>query len=183
MWTVRRLRRRTTAARNNKPDKKSNAAAKKTNIEEKETSEKEDRDMDEKDEDTTQTTSQTNQIQREDSDSSILEACGIIKKPVNVEKLVFGATLSKHHVASIELDSDQESTDGEDSVTQSGEPLGILEPNRLLFRASRVHNVPLMCQAIALGKDHSLYGSAFYFHSFFLFHFLKLRLLGVLGFW
>ena len=55
MWTVRRLRRRTTAARNNKPDKKSNAAAKKTNIEEKETSEKEDRDMDEKDEDTTQT--------------------------------------------------------------------------------------------------------------------------------
>ena len=54
MWTVRRLRRRTTGARNNKPDKKSNAAAKKTNIEEKETSEKEDRDMDEKDEDTTQ---------------------------------------------------------------------------------------------------------------------------------
>jgi len=151
MWTVRRLRRRTTA-RNNKPDKKS-TAAKKTNSEEKETSEKEDRDMDEKDEDTTQTTSQTNEIQREDSDSSILEACGIIKKPVNVEKLVFGATLSKHHVASIELDSDQESTDGEDSVTQSGEPLGVLEPNRLLFRASRVHNVPLMCQAIALGAD------------------------------
>ena len=48
-------------------------------------------------------TSQTNEIQREDSDSSILEACGIIKKPVNVEKLVFGATLSKHHVASIEV--------------------------------------------------------------------------------
>ena len=54
-----------------------------------------------------------------------------------------------------QLDSDQESTDGEDSVTQSGEPLGVLEPNRLLFRASRVHNVPLMCQAIALGKDYS----------------------------
>ena len=53
MWTVRRLRRRTTA-RNNKPDKKS-TPAKKTNSEEKETSEKEDRDMDEKDEDTTQT--------------------------------------------------------------------------------------------------------------------------------
>ena len=62
-----------------------------------------------------------------------------------------------------QLDSDQESTDGEDSVTQSGEPLGVLEPNRLLFRASRVHNVPLMCQAIALGKDCSLSGSAFLF--------------------
>jgi len=144
MWTVRRLRRRTTV-RNTK-----SSAAAKTNTE---TSAKEDRDRDEKDEDTTQTPSQTNQIQREDSDSSILEACGIINKPVNVEKLVFGATLSKHHVASIELDSDQESTDGEDSVTQSGEPLEVLEPNRLLFRASRVHNVPLMCQAIALGAD------------------------------
>ena len=55
-----------------------------------------------------------------------------------------------------QLDSDQESTDGEDSVTQSGEPLGVLEPNRLLFRASRVHNVPLMCQAIALGKNYLL---------------------------
>ena len=63
-----------------------------------------------------------------------------------------------------QLDSDQESTDGEDSVTQSGEPLGVLEPNRLLFRASRVHNVPLMCQAIALGKDYSFSGgNAFYF--------------------
>ena len=44
-------------------------------------------------------------------------------------------------------------------MTQSGEPLGVLEPNRLLFRASRVHNVPLMCQAIALGKDYSLSGT------------------------
>ena len=48
-------------------------------------------------------------------------------------------------------------------MTQSGEPLGILEPNRLLFRASRVHNVPLMCQAIALGKNYSFSVIAFYF--------------------
>ena len=28
-----------------------------------------------------------------------------------------------------------------------------MDANRLLFRAARVHNVPLMCQAIALGAD------------------------------
>ena len=79
-------------------------------------------------------------------------------------KIIFYLCFIQHSCfVFFQLDSDQESTDGEDSVTQSGEPLGVLEPNRLLFRASRVHNVPLMCQAIALGKDHSLYGSAFYF--------------------
>ena len=59
-------------------------------------SEKEGLDQDEKDEDTTQ-------IQREDSDSRILEGCGLSNKLVNAEKLVFGGTLSKHHVANIEV--------------------------------------------------------------------------------
>ena len=31
--------------------------------------------------------------------------------------------------------------------------MGELDANRLLFRASRVHNVPLMSQALALGAD------------------------------
>ena len=63
----------------------------------KQTTTKEDRDEDEKDED-------TSQIQREDSDSSILQACGLSQaKPMNVEQLVFGGTLSKHHVANIEV--------------------------------------------------------------------------------
>ena len=31
--------------------------------------------------------------------------------------------------------------------------MALLDANRLLFRAARVHNVPLMCQAIALGAD------------------------------
>ena len=52
-----------------------------------------------------------------------------------------------------QLDSDQESTDGEDEATQSGEPLDDLDANILLFRAARVHNVPLMSQALALGAD------------------------------
>jgi Arf-GAP/coiled-coil/ANK repeat/PH domain-containing protein len=53
----------------------------------------------------------------------------------------------------VQLDSDQESTDGEAEATEGGEPINTLDANRLLFRASRVHNVPLMCQAIALGAD------------------------------
>merc|ERR1712141_474213 len=110
------------------------------------------KDLDEKDEDTS--------LPRDDSESSILEACGISTTStkanvINAEKLVFGGTLTKHHVANIELDSDQESTDGEDEATQNGEPLGELDANRLLFRASRVHNVPLMSQALALGADRN----------------------------
>ena len=61
---------------------------------------KESKDLDEKDEDTS--------LPRDDSESSILEACGISTSStkanvINAEKLVFGGTLSKHHVANIEV--------------------------------------------------------------------------------
>ena len=87
-WTVRRLRRR---ARNSSLKKQITA--------------KESKDKDEKDEDTSQ------QLPRDDSESSILEACGLTssgsktlnENVINAEKLVFGGTLSKHHVASIEV--------------------------------------------------------------------------------
>ena len=34
---------------------------------------------------------------------------------MNAETVLFGGSLEKHHVASIQLDSDQESTDGEET--------------------------------------------------------------------
>jgi Arf-GAP/coiled-coil/ANK repeat/PH domain-containing protein len=90
-WTVRRLRRRA-----------------RTSSLKRQTA-KEEKDKEEKDED-------TSQLQREDSDSSILEACGIAtakpdlvseeasaSKSINAEKLIFGATLSRHHLANIEV--------------------------------------------------------------------------------
>jgi hypothetical protein len=49
------------------------------------------------------------------------------------------------------LDSDQESTDGEDASVQRGDSLDNLNPNNLLFRAARVHNLPVMSQALAIG--------------------------------
>ena len=86
-WTVRRLRRRARTSSLKIAAKKQTA--------------KESKDCDEKDEDTS--------IPRDDSHSSILEACGISNSGpskahvINAEKLVFGATLSKHHVANIEV--------------------------------------------------------------------------------
>ena len=137
VWTVRRLRRRAKLNRSHQSDKES-------------------RDKDDKDEDTTET-KPTTRIVRDDSDSSILEACGLtVTKTVNVinaEDILFGSTLRKHHLANIELDSDQESTDGEDAALEQGDPIEKLSANMLLFRAARVHNVPVMSQAIALGAD------------------------------
>ena len=51
----------------------------------------------------------------------------------------------------LQLDSDQESTDGEDEAVERGESLGRFSPNNLLFRAASVHNLPVMSQALALG--------------------------------
>ena len=68
-----------------------------------ETTAKENQDKDEKDIDST-CLPPPPPIPRDDSNSSILEACGMQeKKPINAETLVFGGTLSKHHVANIEV--------------------------------------------------------------------------------
>lgn len=98
-------------------------------------SSKEERDKEEKDEDTSN------------------------ERRVNAEVILFGGTLGKHHVANIELDSDQESTDGEGdeeakkTKESADDDLAPLTPNHLLFRAARVHNLPVMAQALALGAD------------------------------
>ena len=52
---------------------------------------------------------------------------------VNAEKLLFGFSLGKHHLTSIELDSDQESTDGEEEAMQRGETRDHLTPDWLLW--------------------------------------------------
>ncbi len=74
---------------------------------------------------------------------------------VNAEEILFGHTLGKHHVASIQLDSDQESTDGEDQVgeeqlldlsaeqgdNRAGDDLSKLTPDSLLYRYRNVTKV------------------------------------------
>jgi Arf-GAP/coiled-coil/ANK repeat/PH domain-containing protein len=52
------------------------------------------------------------------------------------------------------LNSDQESTSGEeDNQILECEDFVKLNPNFLLYKAASAHNLPVMCQAMALGAD------------------------------
>jgi len=158
-WQVRRLRRR--------------ARSKKRKEEKGKESKKEARDMEEKDIDTKE---DNDNEEEEEEDSSILES--VLRAStlagrdssspfsselmsssrysvINAETVLFGGSLGKHHVASIQLDSDQESTDGEEtnSWVCPTDSLAALTPELLVYRAARAHNLPVMCQAVALQAD------------------------------
>ena len=147
-WTVRRLRRR---ARSSRAGKSKITAKEKLHSEEKEkdTCEKE----------TAEPGLQTNNTSKVNviSENSLLAECGllpqnrlsgnasehdIIETPktsvknenvVNAEKMLFGYSLGKHHVSNIELDSDQESTDGEEESVLAAEVPDRLTPDWLLW--------------------------------------------------
>ena len=92
---------------------------------------------------------------------------------LNTETVLFGGSLEKHHVASVQLDSDQESTDGEEgeqssrAVVADGQSaagavcrqnvitdsIDELNPDLLLYRAAGAHNLPVMLMALALGAN------------------------------
>ena len=150
-WTVRRLRRRARSS-----------SLIKHQMTEKEKLDKEEKDKDtssktkgtESDGDESSDSSNKVNVM---SDSSLLVECGFLpstsntgpsneavitetpKTPVknetviNAEKMLFGFSLGKHHVSNIELDSDQESTDGEEESVQKGEIRERLTPDWLLW--------------------------------------------------
>ena len=99
----------------------------------------------------------------EGEEGSILESVlrastlGPVSRVLNAEECLFGGSLGKHAVANLELDSDQESTDGEGEGGGGGaaaaDQLASLTPELLLYRAAAAHNLPVMCQAVALGAD------------------------------
>ena len=131
-WTVRRLRRRANTGR------------------QKQQSAKEQRDRDDKDEDTT--------VKQQEQEPSVRpKATSSFSPRINAEEILFGSTLGKHHVTNIELDSDQESTDGESEERAAApgdlDAFAPLTANHLLFRAARVHNLPVMSQALASGAN------------------------------
>merc|ERR1719192_308721 len=149
-WTVKRLRRRVRGQKNKKKVKEEDGSR----------SEKEAMDKDEKDIDTSQEDKEDSSLLESVLKASTLTGAGSsswieatvapnIKKVLNAEVCLFGGSLGKHHVASLELDSDQESTDGEgeESWAPPTDPLQLLNPNMLLFRAARAHNLPVMLQA------------------------------------
>lgn len=74
------------------------------------------------------------------------------------EVLLFGSDLDKQPAVegAIEFSSDQESTDGgEEDERQllQGEDISKLNPDLLLYKAAAAHNLPVMCEAFAIGAD------------------------------
>ena len=53
----------------------------------------------------------------------------------------------------MEEDSREPSNTVNDNEEFVGEPISLLSPNAMLARASRVHNLPVMCHALALGAS------------------------------
>ncbi|XP_045475091.1 arf-GAP with coiled-coil, ANK repeat and PH domain-containing protein 2 [Harmonia axyridis] len=68
--------------------------------------------------------------------------------------LLFGSDLEKQPLnEAIDLSSDQESTGEDDEDILEAEDISKLHPNLLLYKASAAHNLPVMCEAMALGAD------------------------------
>lgn len=149
-WTVRRLRRR---ARSSRLPKHQVTEKEQLNMEEKEKDSTSEGDNAE-----ANSQSSDNGKVKLISDSSLLVECGLMppnstttcsstepivqemhKTPVknenivNAEKMLFGFSLGKHHVSNIELDSDQESTDGEEESIEKCEVPERLTPDWLLW--------------------------------------------------
>ncbi|KAJ8974164.1 hypothetical protein NQ317_013121 [Molorchus minor] len=75
-----------------------------------------------------------------------------LKKRTSI--LLFGNDLDKQPIdGPIDLSSDQESTGGEEEETVGEEDISKLQPDLLLYKAAAAHNIPVMCEALALGAD------------------------------
>ncbi|XP_059476562.1 arf-GAP with coiled-coil, ANK repeat and PH domain-containing protein 2 isoform X2 [Neocloeon triangulifer] len=73
------------------------------------------------------------------------------------EVLLFGQNLvDRQNLAleePIDLSSGEDSTAGDEDETAEEEDISTLHPDRLLYRAAQAHNLPVMCEALALGAD------------------------------
>ncbi|KRT86855.1 Ankyrin repeat-containing protein, partial [Oryctes borbonicus] len=67
--------------------------------------------------------------------------------------LLFGNDLDKPIDQILDLSSDQDSTGGEDNDVLEEEDISKLHPEALLYKAAAAHNIPVMCEALALGAD------------------------------
>ena len=147
-WTVKRLRRRMRGGKSKRADQDKDT--------EKEALDKDEKDIDTSNDDTDDSSLLESVLKASTlsgtSSSSWTGSPPALEKIINAEVCLFGGSLGKHHVASVELDSDQESTDGEEegaggqAWVSPSDPLSLLNPDMLLFRAARAHNLPVMLQ-------------------------------------
>ena len=153
-WTVKRLRRRMRGGKTKRAGKEKDT--------EKEALDKDEKDIDTSNDDTDDSSLLESVLKASTlsgaSSSSWIGSAPALKKIMNAEVCLFGGSLGKHHVASVELDSDQESTDGEEEGAGAwvppSDPLTLLNPDMLLFRAARAHNLPVMLQVCTLYFYH-----------------------------
>jgi len=162
-WTVKRLRRRARSGKSKKMEKqKEEAEAAVSSY--KETLDKEEKDVDTCADDAEESSLLESVLRASTlssssapnwTDPNLSPVPPRVMKVLNAEVCLFGGSLGKHHVASVELDSDQESTDGEGDTVWSPpqDRLDMLNPDMLLYRAARAHNLPVMLQSLALGAD------------------------------
>ena len=89
----------------------------------------------------------------ETSESSDMSAETSTPKKKRSSILLFGDLDKQPLDGTIDLSSDQESTGGEGEDTVEEEDIDKLHPNLLLYKAAAAHNLPVMCEALALGAD------------------------------
>lgn len=126
-WSVRKVRRRPRSTDNSKRNKnKKTASDLKTTADE--------------------TAAETSETSSTESTEKAPESAGV---------LLFGSDLDKQPMeGAIEFSSDQESTGGEDDDQPlDEEDISKLNPDLLLYKAAAAHNLPVMCEALALGGD------------------------------
>ncbi|XP_066583474.1 arf-GAP with coiled-coil, ANK repeat and PH domain-containing protein 2 [Prorops nasuta] len=97
----------------------------------------------------------TNLSNSEDSDVSKKNNDDMVRKgKAGPDVLMFGCDLPKPVIdGSLELTSDQDSTAGEEEEFTDEEDIENLHPDMLLYKAAGVHNLPVMCSALAAGAD------------------------------
>ncbi|XP_069698905.1 arf-GAP with coiled-coil, ANK repeat and PH domain-containing protein 2 isoform X2 [Periplaneta americana] len=150
-WSVRKLRRRP-RSRDSRGEKKSQSASRLPAVSEAKTTSPNsdvrtstDEDIRTKDLDsTTPSPKASDESSPKDSDYSTEHA----------DVLMFGKNFENQPLDdSIELSSDQDSTGGEEDEFIGEEDISKLHSDLLLYKAAAAHNVPVMCQALALGAD------------------------------
>lgn len=96
----------------------------------------------------------SNEERISESSENSNEASSSVTNTDTKDVLLFGRDLEKQPLdETIDLSSDQESTTGDGDEAVEEEDIDKLHPDLLLYKAAAAHNLPVMCEALALGAD------------------------------
>ncbi|XP_017778254.1 PREDICTED: arf-GAP with coiled-coil, ANK repeat and PH domain-containing protein 2 isoform X2 [Nicrophorus vespilloides] len=109
----------------------------------------------------TQSNEEVNRLKSADDDSGVKveaindsDSSDASRRNSHSSVLLFGGEFEKQPLDSgLDFSSDQDSTGGEDDEALEEEDIAKFHPNLLLYKAAAAHNLPVMCEALALGAD------------------------------